>query len=66
MKTRNIRSKCACYVGGIGICLCTISMSLGLIGITTVEISKSGNIQDNNNMDNMGGIMTTTKELNRV
>ncbi len=43
MKIRNLKSKCACYGGGIGICLCIIFTSVGVRGIPSVEMSSNGN-----------------------
>jgi hypothetical protein len=60
MKTRNLKSKCACYAGGIGICLCIIFMSFGIIGVTTVGVSKysNNNSQRAGDMGGMSSIMT--------
>jgi len=50
-------SKCACCTGGIGICLCTIFMSLSVIGATAVGLSKNAN--SGNSMGGMGSMTTT-------
>jgi hypothetical protein len=43
MKIKNFKSKCACYAGGIGICLCVVFMSIGIVGITSVGLLKNSN-----------------------
>jgi hypothetical protein len=48
---KNFKSKCACFAGRIGICLCTIFITLGVIGVTAVGISKN----NNDNMQVGGG-----------
>jgi len=47
----SFRSKCASCVGGIGILLCSILMSLSVIGTTAISLSKNANID--NSMGNM-------------
>jgi len=50
-------SKCVCCAGGIGIYLCIIFMSLGVIGATAVSLSKNAN--SGNNMGDMASMSTT-------
>jgi hypothetical protein len=40
---RSFKSKCACCIGGIGILLCTLFMSLSIVGIAAVDIAQSNN-----------------------
>lgn len=38
---KNFSGKCFCSTAGIGICLCTIFMTIGMTGTTLVGLSKS-------------------------
>src|SRR6266480_5740813 len=58
MKIKNFKSKCACYGGGIGICLCIVFMSIGIVGITSVGLLKSSNNMGEGNMGSMSGMGT--------
>lgn len=57
-------SKCAFCAGGIGICLCTIFMSLSVIGVTAVGLSKNDNT--GNSMGGMGTMTTTNSATSLV
>jgi hypothetical protein len=57
-------SKCASCAGGIGICLCTIFMSLSVIGATAVGLSKNAN--SGNSMGGMGSMTTTNSAASIV
>ena len=50
---RYFKSKCACCVGGIGICLCIIFMSIGIVGVTTVGLAKNSNMNSMSEMSSM-------------
>lgn len=54
-------SKCASCAGGIGIFLCTIFMSLSMIGATTVGLSK--NVNSGNSMGDMGSMSSMTPAM---
>jgi hypothetical protein len=58
---RNKKSKCACASGGIGICLCTIFMSLSIVGSAVVGVTKNAN--DMSNMGKMAGMTITSQNL---
>lgn len=53
---KNFRSTCACASGGIGICLCTIFMSFGIVSSAVVGVAKNAN--DMSNMGNMADMTT--------
>lgn len=65
---KGLKGKCACYAGGIGICLCIVFMSLGVIGVTVVGISNNGNMErgDMGNNNSMSGMSTTTTTTTRT
>jgi hypothetical protein len=50
-------SKCTSCAGGIGICICTIFMSLSVIGAAAVGLSKNAN--SGIGMEDMGNMTTT-------
>lgn len=46
---KNLRNKCACSAAGIGICLCTVFMTISMVGATVVGISKNTSAMSNMN-----------------
>lgn len=61
---KSFLSKCASCTGGIGICLCTIFMSLSVIGVTAVGLSKNAN--SGNSMGGMGTMTTTNSAASLI
>lgn len=47
------KSRCACYAGTIGVGLCTILMSLSMVGVAFAALSKNVNIENMNSMSSM-------------
>lgn len=58
---KKLASNCACSASGIGICLCIVFMTIGVVGTTLVGISNSAN-----SMTGMGDMsnMATTQTQN--
>ncbi|MGI0088600.1 MAG: hypothetical protein ACREBI_11680 [Nitrosotalea sp.] len=58
---KNFRGTCACASGGIGICLCTVFMSFGIVSSAVVGVAKNAN--DMSNMGNMTGMTMTSQNI---
>lgn len=58
---KRLASKCACSASGIGICLCIVFMTIGMIGTTLVGISKNANSMAR--MGGMSGTATTSQNV---
>lgn len=55
---KNLKNKCACSAAGIGICLCTVFMTISMGGATVVSISKNASA-----MSNMNNVSPTSSPI---